>query len=404
MNAISDSTGDKIKVIHVITRFDKGGSAENTFLTIRDLDKKRFDVSMICGSSQESRICEAEMSAAQENLACAKRNGVQIMHLPGLVRSVNPIRDLMAFFSLLHTFSKEKPHIVHTHTSKAGLLGRWAAFLVQVPVIIHTPHGHVFWGYFGRALTMLFIIMERMTAHITDLLIMLTMQEQEDHLRFRIAPREKFAVVHSGVDFRPFQKLSADPDEIRKSLKIPANAFVIGTTGRLTPIKGHRHLIEAVAALAPHLPDLVCVLLGDGELRQELEDLALRLRVQDRVFFAGWHPDVAPVIALFDIFVFPSLNEGMGKALVEAMALGKPVVASAVGGITNLVTDGKNGLLIPPGDTEALAKSIELLYQNNNLRQTMGEQARKRSTSYSSDLMVRKIESLYGEMASKSGA
>ena len=398
MNGISNVPSGKTRVFHVITRFDKGGSAENTFLTVRDLDKEKYDVWLILGPSHESQMSDAESAATARNLADAEKSGVRIIHLPALVRSIQPVKDLQALFFLTRLFKRFRPHIVHTHTSKAGLLGRWAALAARVPLIIHTPHGHVFWGYFGPAATALFIFLERMTARFTKRLIMLTRQEMMDHLHVNIAPPQKFTVIHSGVDFRPFRSASDDPDTLRGQFNISRTAKVVGSVGRLTQVKGHRFLLEAVGLLAPRLPDLTCVLLGDGELRQDLTDLATRLGIRDRVLFLGWRADVARIISLFDIFAFPSLNEGMGKVLIEAMALNKPIIASAVGGITNLVTQDENGILVPPGDAELLAKAIELLYLEGNKRREMGKCGKERAALYSSDLMVEQIESLYREL------
>ena len=399
MNVTAETPPGKIRVCHVITRFDKGGSAENTFLSCRDLDKKRYEVWLVHGPSLESRMGDAERQATEQNLAAAREAGVHVVCLPALQRSIAPKRDLEALWALYRLFRQILPFIVHTHTSKAGLLGRWAALLARVPVILHSPHGHVFWGYFGQAATRLFITLERFTARFTQRLVMLTEQEKKDHMKVRIAPEDKFVVIHSGVDFRRFDELPPDPGEIRTSLSLPANAFVIGAVGRLTAIKGHRYLIEAVAALAPRLDNLCCILVGDGELRPDLESLAEHLGIRRRIFFLGWRADVPAIASLFDVFVFPSLNEGMGKALVEAMALGRPVVATAVGGILNLVKDGQNGLLVPPGNAEILAKAIEFLYQDHKLRDRLGQGGRQTAQLYSSERMVRRIEELYGNLA-----
>ena len=164
----------KIKVAHVITRFDKGGSAENTFLTVRGLDKKKYEVLLIKGLSHESFVGKKEAAAVDENLKEAEKNGVKILTLPSIIRSIAPAQDIKAFFSLISIFKSEKPRIVHTHTSKAGILGRWAAFFAKVPVIVHTPHGHVFWGYFNKCKTSVFVFLERLTARITDRIITLT--------------------------------------------------------------------------------------------------------------------------------------------------------------------------------------------------------------------------------------
>ena len=389
---------EKIKIVHIITRFDKGGSAENTFLTVMGLDEERYEVTLIKGLSFESDMTEGEAKAVERNLAEVEREGIRIITLSDLVRRIYPLYDLKAVVSLIRIFLKEKPHIVHTHTSKTGILGRWAAFFARIPVIVHTPHGHVFWGYFSKWKTSVFILLEKLTALITDRIIMLTEQEKRDHLRFNIASEDKFSTIHSGVELDKFLHTSVSPSEMRKILKIPEENLVVGTAGRLTPVKGHRYLIEAASKIVDIRPDTTFVFLGDGELLGELKNMTFRLDIEENVKFPGWRPDVAEVMSIFDIFVFPSLNEGMGKVLVEAMALGKPIVATDVGGISDLVIHGKNGLLVPVTDSQALASGIEFLMTNSKKREEMGNAGKRMAVSYSVDSMVQKIDKLYVEL------
>ncbi len=389
----------KIKIIHVITRFDKGGSSENTFLTVRGLDKTRYEVILIKGLSHESQTGVSETGAIQSNLEEAKRNDVRILTLPELVRRIHPINDFKALLRLIKIFREERPHIVHTHTSKAGILGRWAAHLAGAPVIIHTPHGHVFWGYFGKGITAIYIFLERVTAYITDKIITLTEQEKKDHLKYGIAPENKFAVIHSGVDLSKFSDVPVDTAEMKDQLGIPPGVFVVGTVGRLTPVKGHQCLIEAAKKALAAQPGMVFIFLGDGELMNELKTQATASGINDKIRFLGWRPDVAEIMSTFDVFVLPSLNEGMGKVLVEAMAMGKPVIASCIGGIPDLVTNDENGLLFAPADTEAIAKSIEILYRYPGKRKEMGEKGKTIAMEYSADSMIQKIDRLYSELA-----
>ena len=389
----------KIKVIHIITRFDKGGSAENTFLTVMGLDEERYEVTLIKGLSFESDMTEGEAKAVERNLAEVEREGIRIITLPDLVRRIYPLYDLKAFVSLIKIFLKEKPHIVHTHTSKAGILGRWAAFFARIPVIVHTPHGHVFWGYFSKWRTSVFILLEKLTALITDRIITLTEQEKRDHLRFNIASEDKFSTIHSGVELDKFLHISVAPSEMRKILGIPEGNLVVGTVGRLTPVKGHRYLIEAAGKLVDVRPDTTFVFLGDGELSDELKNMVSRLGIGENVKFPGWRPDMAEVMSIFDIFVLPSLNEGMGRVLVEAMALGKPIVASDIGGIPDLVVQGENGYLVPVSDVETLAARIRELLDDFGKRGKMGNTGQGYVAKYSSEEMVKKIDRLYRELA-----
>ena len=391
----------RIRVVHIITRFDKGGSAENTFLTVLGLDRQRYDVSLITGMTEELRMGEVEGKATVRNLTRIKEAGIALHIIPELVRNIQPLHDLQALIKINRKLREIKPHIVHTHTSKAGILGRFSACLNNVPVVVHTPHGHVFWGYFGPLISRLFIILEKFAAHGTDRLVMLTEQEKEDHTPYCIGKEELFTVIHSGVNLEPFLRADKDRERMRKELGIPADAFAVGTVGRLTAVKGQRYLLEAAAKLSRDIPGLFCILLGDGELREELKAGASDLGIGEHVLFLGWRDDVAAIISVFDVFVLPSLNEGMGRVIVEAMASGKPVVASDVGGIRNLVGDKENGILVRPADPEGLAKGIKDLYGDPKRRVRMGEAGRLKAAAFSDRAMIEKIDTLYSEMIGK---
>ncbi|MDO9542467.1 MAG: glycosyltransferase family 4 protein [Kiritimatiellia bacterium] len=389
---------EKHKVIHVITRFDKGGSAENTFLTVRGLDPERYEVILIRGLARQSPAGISETRAIASNLEEARKAGVRILTIPELVRNIQPCDDLKALLKLINNYRKERPHIVHTHTSKAGILGRWAARLTGVPVIIHTPHGHVFRGYFNHWETALYVFLERLTAAITDKIITLTEQENKDYLGRHIAPASRFTTIHSGVALEKFFNSRVNPANMKKELGIPEDVFVVGTVGRFAPIKGHKYLIAAAQKALLAIPGMIFVFLGDGELLDELKAQAAGAGIQDNVMFLGWRPDVAGVMSTFDVFILPSLNEGMGKVLVEAMAMGKPIIASAVGGIADLVIHEENGMLVPGADAEAIAGSIERLYRDPARRKIMGEKGKVMAAGYSAESMTRKIDRLYGAL------
>ena len=423
-------TSDRIKVLHVITRFDKGGSAENTFLTVRHLDRTRYEPVLVIGGGPAGDAADPETDAARKNRSDAVQSGTRLITLPCLVRNLHPVSDLAAFFGLIAIIRRERPRIVHTHTSKAGILGRWAAWFCRVPVIVHTPHGHVFFGYFGSLTTRLFILLEHCTARITDALIALTPREKAEHIAQGITPVDAFAVIHSGVDLKPFlaaapsryppESLPNSPDfggaslggdtgapaeipdteTIRLNLGIPPGATVVTTTGRLTAVKDQETLIRAVAECVRQGECLFLILLGEGELRQDLDRLCERLGIAERVRFLGWKQDVARFIAVCDIFCLPSRNEGMGKVLVEAMALGKPIVASDVGAIPDLVRPGENGLLVPVGDVPAWATAIKELVHDPAARRRMGEAGRHIAPAYSVESMIKQIDELYAKLLS----
>jgi len=391
---------DRVRVVHVITRFDKGGSAENTFLTVTGLNPARYETYLLAGSDGQDTAAavstpSAESAAAEENMARVQAAGVKTFIVPELVRPVAPLRDLRAFLRIRGLIRRLAPQIVHTHTSKAGIIGRLAAFSAGVPVVVHTPHGHVFWGYFGAVASRFFITLEKSASRLTDRLIMLTGQEKADHLRYRIAPPDKFVVIHSGVCLEPFLQITIADRRPDSDPAFPPDSFVIGTIGRLTAIKGQRYLLEAAAGLLREIPELICIIVGEGELRRELAARAASLGMGERAFFPGWRRDVPSYMAALDLFVMPSLNEGMGRVVVEAMAAGRAVIASDVGGLRDLVVHGENGLLVPPGNAAALAAAIRTLYRDPKRRRIMGQNGRMKAPAFSAAAMIKKIDELY---------
>lgn len=387
------------KVLHIITRFDKGGSAQNTYLTLLGLKERNFQSYFVTGLSLESEMKYAEIKAQEKDIQRLEHVGIEFILCPPLVRRTNIIKDLKTFLDIGRIIKKISPEIVHTHSSKAGLLGRLAAKLARVPIVVHTPHGHVFFGYFGPFKTKIFIILERLVSRITDRIIALTNKEKEDYIKFKIANEDKFDVIYSGIELDKFKELSEDKKQnLIKELGIPEKSLIIGTVGRLVPVKGHEFLIKAAKYIISKYPEAFFVFTGDGPLEQNLKKQALELGINNNIIFLGWRSDVSKIISVYDIFVLPSLNEGMGRVLAEAMALGKPIVASNVGGIPDLVTHGKNGFLVPARNSEKLAKYIQILIEDKEKKEKMGQTGKEMVKNFSKEKMVEKIVNLYEEL------
>ena len=394
----------KNKIIHIITRLDKGGSAENTLLTVLGLDKKKFDVILIRGSTFESRMSRDEQAAVISDLKKVEDHGGRLVTIPFLFRKIHIIYDLLAFFFLLFFLIKEKPLIVHTHTSKAGLLGRLAAKLAGVPIIVHTAHGHVFFGYFGPFKTKLIIFLERLMSLMTDRIVALTHQEKEDYVSFKIVKKEKCVVIASGIELERF--CPPTPKEnlhLKRELGLPDNALVVGTAGRLVPVKGPEYLIRAARQVLSRHPNTFFVFTGDGPLRPYLETMASDFGLRQKILFLGWRKDVSKVLSTYDLFILPSLNEGMGRVLAEAMALGKPIVASRTGGIPDLVNPGKNGYLVPPQDSDKLAEYILLLLEDREKRISMGNEGQWMALNFGRERMIKRIDKLYEDLMDQEG-
>ncbi len=375
-----------------------GGSAQNTLLTCLELSRK-FEMVLVCGLSQESNMSGSEREAVDRQINDTRVNGVKIVQVPFLLRRISPLNDVRALYDLVRIIRSEKPDVVHTHTSKAGILGRIAAKIARVPLIIHTPHGHVFYGHFGPVLSKIFLWIERLFASLTDRVVVLTDGEGQDYTNLNVYPEEKIVKIHSGVDIDKFALSPVSAVEKKRSLGLNQNGLVVGFIGWLMPIKGPMHLLKAMEDVWQVHDDTILVFIGKGDLDVDLRTEALKTSANGRVNFLGWRSDIDEIMPLFDIFVLPSLNEGMGRVLVEAMAAGKPVVASNVGGIPDLVQHEHNGLLVPPGDEKALAAAIRQLINDPEKAKLMGRRGRQFCHQFSVESMAEKIDSLYTELS-----
>jgi glycosyltransferase involved in cell wall biosynthesis len=383
----------KIRVLHIITRLDAGGSATNTIETVARLNPSLYECTLVIGLTYDP-----DGRINQE----LKDKKINTIFIEDLRRNINPWHDFKAFCKLYDILKRNQYDIVHTHTSKAGILGRWAAKLAKVRTIVHTPHGHVFYGYFDKLTSQIFINVERWTARLTDKIITLTELGKKEHVQFKIAAEDKFVVIASGIDINYFSLPHKDTPSLKQKLKIPEDAFIFGTVARLEPIKGNRHLIEAFAKILPRHSHARLLLTGDGPQRKELESLCQELNLNNHVCFAGFQSDVGPYLQIMDNFVLASLNEGMGRSILEAMACGKPIIATRVGGIPELIEHNQTGLLVESNDVEALSAAMESILKSKEDAQRLGENAKKKAGHrYSLESMVQTIENLYEELLKK---
>ncbi|HYL81550.1 MAG TPA: glycosyltransferase family 4 protein [Candidatus Acidoferrum sp.] len=370
-----------IRVLHIITRLDVGGSADNTVISATQMPREEFASCLLSGHTTDLPPALA---------ATIARAGIPWIQLPNLHRRVSPAADCLALWGVRRAIRTLQPDIVHTHTSKAGFLGRLAARLAGVPHIVHTPHGHVFHDYFSVPTTRLFVVLERWAARWTDRIITLSDEEAADHLRRGIGRPGQFVTIPSGVDLRT---VSASPRERRGS-----EGPVVGSVARLVPVKGLENLIAAAPEILRRCPRARFLLVGDGELRTALEAKTRELGLTDRIIFTGFREDVPSLIAGMDVFVLPSLNEGMGRVLVMAMALGKPIAATRVGGVPELLGDDEAGILVPPGDPSALADAVSTLLADSRRASALGEAGRRRATRYGAEAMITALAKLYREV------
>ncbi len=355
---------EKIKIAQVITRLDWGGSPDIFRVLCSHLDPSLYDITLIVGDTKHPTLKTDEF---------LKRFKGRTVIVPQLQRDINPVTDIPAFWSLYSIFRKGRFDIVHTHTAKAGALGRLAAALTRVPVIIHTPHGHNLYGYFNKRRSAIIARIEKFLTRFTDEIIALTELERSDYVKFGVATEGKISVIYQGLEL---DKLVRD----WKSARILGNVFkigpdtrVVGMVGRLEPVKGSSVFIEAAAHIAKLCPNVKFIIAGEGSLKASMEKRAQELGISAKVIFAGWRDDIPDIISLMDIMVLPSLNEAVGIALIEAQAEGVPVVASKVGGIPEVVKDKKTGILVPPSDTVAIADAVVSLLGDKPKCAAMGE-------------------------------
>jgi glycosyltransferase involved in cell wall biosynthesis len=371
-----------------------GGSAQNTLLTCREL-AGCYETVLVHGLARESGMTAVEVQAIEVRKQNAQERGVRFIQIPSLVRRISPLRDLAALCVVLWHVCRQKPDIVHTHTSKAGILGRLAARLAGVRHIVHTPHGHVFYGHFGELASALFLALERWFARFTEKTVALTPSERRDYIDLGVGSAEDILTIHSGVDLDTFGAEGRDPAAKKAALGLDPTRRMVGFAGWLLPIKGPMHLLNAMESVWEDHPDATLVFVGKGEMEAELRRKADHRGLDSRVKFLGWRNDMHEIMPLFDVFVLPSLNEGMGRVLVEAMAAGRPIVASRVGGIPDLVRHGETGLLVAPRDELKMADSISLLLSNPDKAGRMGAMGRLKCREFGLCAMVSKLDALY---------
>ena len=382
----------RYRVLHVHALPVVSGSGINTFLTMRDVDRSRFDSELACapGGKLESLV---------------RRSGFCFHPFPNFVQPVDPVNDLAALARLTRFLLKRKYHIVHTHNSKTGFIGRLAGRLAQVPVVIHTVHGFSFHAQESALRRRIFCFLERMAAGWADRMIFISQPLIDWAWKEKIVrDAKKISKIYSGIETDKFAPvIETQKRANRRTWNIPADAFVIGIVSKLWEGKGHATLIEGFSLAASAVPGCRLVIVGEGPLRPELENLARRKGVEDKVVLTGFQREVAQMISMFDLAVLPSFFEGMGRVLLEAMAMGIPVIGSDVGGIPDLVRQGKEGLLISPGDPLALAEAIRAVASNPQMAKKMGDAGKKRvSEQFSARDMVRRIERVYlGALAEK---
>jgi glycosyltransferase involved in cell wall biosynthesis len=383
----------------VIARLNLGGPAHQASL----LSGRRFHP-----DSYETLLVHGQVAPGEKSMAdLAAAEGAETVYLPSLRQPINPVHDTQALAQLRSIARRFRPDLVHTHTAKAGFLGRSAAILGlrPRPVLVHTFHGHVLAGYFGAAKTRLYRNLERTLARRTDRLIGVSRQTVNDLVRLGVAPQEKFSVVPLGLDLDSFATVEPGSGAtLRGELGVADDRMLLAFVGRIVPIKRVDLLLRAFASACTAGAPAHLAIVGDGETRPEYERLAGELGAGAAVSFLGYRRDLPEIAAAADAAILSSDNEGTPVWLIEAAAAGRPAIATDVGGTPDVVTP-ETGILVPADDEASLAGAITRLADDPELRQGMGERARAHVLSrYSVDRLIDDIDALYRRLLEQRAA
>jgi len=395
-NAARDRASGSYTVVRVIARLNVGGPAIHTVLLTAGLNDETFRSILVTGTPGEH---EGDMSYL------ARQHRVEPRIIPEIGRELSWRNDLVAFVKLVRLLRELRPQIVHTHTSKAGAIGRAAAIVAGVPIRVHTNHGLTFRGYFGPLKSWVVVWTERLLGRFTDRVVAISERQRHEICDVHhVMPHRRCAMIPLGFDLRPFTVSENRRGELRRALGCPDGRQLVGIVGRLVPIKNHEMFLEAAGQILNVRTDVGFVIVGDGELRQALERSVHGRALSRHTHFLGWRQDMDAVYADLDVVVLTSIHEGTPVALIEAMAGGRPVVSTDVGGVSDIVEHEKTGLLVSPGDAEGCAQAVLRLLADPSMRERLGREGRKRVLArYGAQRLVGDIRDLYLELLAEKG-
>ncbi|MBI4001050.1 MAG: glycosyltransferase family 4 protein [Nitrospira defluvii] len=372
-------------VCHVITKLELGGAQEVAMQVVAGLDRRRFRPVLIAGPggllTEEARALK----------------GVEVRIVPSLLREIHPLKDLRALWELVGMFRRLRPKIVHTHSSKAGILGRLAAWLAGVPCILHTIHGYgvtpaqPFW--LRRALIALEWTVGRVTTHW----IAVSQADRRQGIEWGLFSASKVSVVRPGIDPAPFAARidSAERERLRAMLGIGSDHLLVGTVSCLKPQKSPEDFVRVAARVCQRFPRARCILVGDGGLRPQIEVLLRAQGLQERVTLLGWRRDVVVLLKAFDVFVLTSQWEGLPCVLLEARASRIPIVATRVGGAAEAIVEHAQGTLCRPGDVQAMADRVCQILEDERYRMELRTSVEEFPEEFTIQETVKQYQSLY---------
>ncbi len=376
---------------HVITKLELGGAQEVALHIVGHVSRERFRPVLVTGP----RAWLTEEAKALP--------GVELIEVPALQRDIRPVADLRAFLQLVRTFRRFRPAIVHTHSSKAGILGRWAAWVARVPKIVHTIHGYGITPAQPRWLRAALIAVERVTGKITTHWIAVSNEDIHRGVEWGLFSRDKVRLIRPGIDPAPFMKAARDVDRdaVRKEWGWGPDAHVVGSVACLKPQKAPADFIAVAARVIRSVPNAKFVLIGDGEERDKLQDIIGSLKLEQSVKLLGWRRDIPRLLQGFDAFLLTSHWEGLPRVLLEARAAGLPIVATKVGGAAEAIAAGKHGWLCEPGDVYDMAGRLQqVLAEKHHWRRVLSAGSTELPKEFDISRMVEQHEQLYASLLS----
>ena len=388
----------KVTVVHIITKLELGGAQQNTLFTVSHLNPERYEPVLISGT--EGLLVEE----------AKQLNRVRFFLIPELVREISPFKDMMAFLKIAGVLRAIKQHVqsnagnaqndivVHTHSSKAGILGRWAARLTGIRHIVHTVHGFSFHAFQPPLVRAFYIFLERLTASITRAFILVSRANMEEGLQERIFTTDKAVLIRSGIDISEYQSVQCDRMAVRASLGITNGGPVVAMVACFKPQKAPLDFVKTARLVIDEHERVEFLLVGDGVLRSNIKQLAEELKISDKVHLAGWRKDVPEIMNSIEILVLTSLWEGLPRVLPQAMAAGVPVVASDVNGSREAIHDGVNGFVIEPHDIQGMARKILYLLKHPDVARSMGKKGTEMVREFDIWKMLKQQELLYSSL------
>ena len=372
---------NKVKVLHIITKLELGGAQQNTLYTVKNLDSEKFETHLFSG---QGGILDKEAAGLAG----------RFQHVPALVRKINPVQDLKALFQLKKMIRILKPDVVHTHSSKAGILGRIAARWAKVPVIIHSIHGFGIDAVESDLVRKILVAAEKYASNRTNHFISVSQKNIDEGLAMGLFNKEQVSLIYSGVFLKQYRDAVKKP-QLKQELGIPVDAPLVGKIACFKPQKNPLAFVEVASLIATRLPEVHFMLVGDGIMRQEIETAIDAAGLRGKFHLPGWRRDIADIVKLFDVSVLTSRWEGLPRVISESLSAGVPVVVTRAGGSAEAVIEGETGFVVEQGENEYQAERIMEILNHPDLAAKMSEKGPDSVAAWDIDEMVKAQEKLY---------